>query len=97
MCTIDSCLVCQCKDISEIQKQLIDNFSNICGWFVDNKLSVHFGEDKLKSILFASKLKREIPKYLKTKIIGIYKLNSIGKFIFIMTMTLVPNASIYCL
>ena len=28
------------------------NFSNICDWFVDNKSSIHFGEDKTKSILF---------------------------------------------
>ena len=26
---------------------------NFCNWFVDNKLSIHFGEDKTKSILFA--------------------------------------------
>ena len=26
-------------------------------WFVDNKLSIHFGEDKTKSILFGSKHK----------------------------------------
>ena len=29
----------------------------LCDWFVDNKLSVHFGEDKTKSILFGSKHK----------------------------------------
>ena len=32
----------------------------ICGWFeniCDNKLSIHFGDDKTKSILFATKLK----------------------------------------
>ena len=26
-------------------------------WFVDNKLSIHFGDDKTKSILFATKFK----------------------------------------
>ena len=30
---------------------------NICGWFVDNNLSIHFGEDKTKSIFFASQHK----------------------------------------
>ena len=30
---------------------------NIYDWFVDNKLSIYFGEDKTKSILFASKCK----------------------------------------
>ena len=28
-------------------------FSSLCQWFVDNKLSIHFGEDKTKSILFS--------------------------------------------
>ena len=34
---------------------LNEDFENVCDWFVDNKLSVHFGDDKTKSILFASK------------------------------------------
>ena len=33
----DSCLVCQHKDINEIEKQLNVDFSNTCDWFVDNK------------------------------------------------------------
>ena len=28
-----------------------------CDWFLDNKLSIHFGDDKTKCILFASKNK----------------------------------------
>ena len=38
-----------------MEQQLNIKFSNICIWFVfvDNKLSIHFGEDKTKSILFA--------------------------------------------
>ena len=51
----DTCLVCQHKDINKIENQLNEDFSNICDWFVDNKLSMHFGEDKTESILFASK------------------------------------------
>ena len=43
----------QHKDINIIEHQLNRNFPNICDWFVDNKLSIHFGEDKTKSILFA--------------------------------------------
>ena len=27
----------------------------MCDWFADNKLSINFGDDKTKSILFASK------------------------------------------
>ena len=52
------CLVCQHKDINNIENQLNQDFCNIYDWFVD-KLSIHFGEDKTKSILFASKFKRK--------------------------------------
>ena len=53
----DTCLIFQHSDINEIEIQLNKNFSSICDWFVDNKLSIHFGEDKTKSILFSSKSK----------------------------------------
>ena len=53
----DSGLVFQHKDKSKIIQQLNKDFHNICLWFVDNKLSIHFGEDKTKCILFASKQK----------------------------------------
>ena len=33
------------------------DFESICDWFVNNKLSIHFGDDKTKSILFATKIK----------------------------------------
>ena len=42
-------------DIAEIEKILNEDFENTCYWFVDTKLSIHFGDDKTKSILFASK------------------------------------------
>ena len=32
------------------------NFSSLFDWFIDNKLSIHLGEDKTKSILFGTKL-----------------------------------------
>ena len=51
--TDDAGLIFQHKDINIIEHQPHRNFSNICDWFVDNKLSIHFGEDKTKSILFA--------------------------------------------
>ena len=39
------------------------DFTNICDWFVDNRLSIHIGKDKTKSILFASKFKiKKVPK-----------------------------------
>ena len=51
----DTCLLFQHKDLERIKEELTKNFSNICDWFVDNKSSIHFGEDKTKSILFSSK------------------------------------------
>ena len=50
--TADSCY--QHKDIPEIEKILNEDFENICHWFVNNKLSIHFGDDKTKLILFTS-------------------------------------------
>ena len=53
----DTCLIFQHKDIKEIEIQHNKNFSLICDWFVDNKLSLNFREDKTKSILFSSESK----------------------------------------
>ena len=60
-------MVCQHKDINEIENQLNVDCSNIYDWFVDNKLSIHFGEDKTKSILSASKFKKKNIKKLNIK------------------------------
>ena len=57
LCADDKCLVCQHKDINKIEKQLNKDFESICDWFVNNKLSIHFGDYKSKSILFATKFK----------------------------------------
>ena len=51
----DSCLVYQHKDVKEIERNLNKNFLNVCDWFVDNKLRIHFGENKTKCILFETK------------------------------------------
>ena len=66
-----------------MQEQLLRDFSNLGDWFVDNKLSVHFGQDKTKSILFGTKNKlrnakalnivhsgTEIKQYAKVKYLG---------------------------
>ena len=53
----DTCLICQHKNVEVIENKLNEDFKNICDWFIDNKLSIHFGEDKTKSILFSSKHK----------------------------------------
>ena len=56
----DSYILYQHKKVDEIEKKLNKDFENICDWFVDIKLSIHFGEDKTKLILFASKRRSKI-------------------------------------
>ena len=63
----DSCLMYQHRDVNEIEKQLNNDFENVCDWFVDNKLSIHFGEDKSKPFLFARKGKIKIARKLNVK------------------------------
>ena len=48
----DTCFVCQHTDINKIE-----DFENICDSSVVNKISIHFGDGKTKSILFATKFK----------------------------------------
>ena len=67
LCADNTCLVYQSKNVKDIEKQLNTDFANICDGFVDNKLSIDFGEDKTKSILFTSK--RKIKKLQKLEII----------------------------
>ena len=79
----DTCIVFQHENVTEIEKQLLRDFSSLCDWFVDNKLGVHFGQDKPKTILFGTKHKlrnakalnivyngTEIKQYEKVKYIG---------------------------
>ena len=51
----DSCILYQHKEVDKIEKHLNKDFENICDWLMDNKLSIHFGKDKTKSLLLASK------------------------------------------
>ena len=51
----DTCLMYTGKDIKMIEEQLNTDLSSLCDWFIDNKLGVHFGEEKTKSILFGNK------------------------------------------
>ena len=54
----DTCLLFQRKDLERIKEEITKNFYSICDWFVDYKLSIHFGEDKIKSILFSTKSRK---------------------------------------
>ena len=51
LCADDTCLLCQHQYTNDIKKQLNKEFENTCDWFVNNKLSIYFGDDKTKSIL----------------------------------------------
>ena len=55
----DTCLLYQHKYLDQINKELTKRFCNICDWFVDNKLRIHFRDDKTKSILFSTKNKKK--------------------------------------
>ena len=56
----DSYLLFQKKETTEIKTQLTKDFTKICDWFADNKLTLHFKKEKTKSILFSSE------RYLKS-------------------------------
>ena len=43
------------KDTKTIEEQLNRDFNYLCEWFIDNKLGIHFGKEKTKSILFGTK------------------------------------------
>ena len=53
----DTCTVFQPKSINAIEEQLIREFLSFCDWFVDNKLSINFGQHKTKSELCGPKHK----------------------------------------
>ena len=44
----DACIVSQHKNLTEMEKQLLIDFLSLCDWFLENKLSVHFGQEKNK-------------------------------------------------
>ena len=52
---IDTCLCFMGEDSKIIKDHLNEDFISLCEWFIDNKLSVHFGEEKTKSIRFGTK------------------------------------------
>ena len=49
----DTCIFYQHEDVKKIENVVNKEFSSLYKWFTDNKLSIHFGEDKTISILFS--------------------------------------------
>ena len=72
----DSCLIYQDKNVKEFENRLNKDFGNLCNWFIDNKLSVHLGEDKTKAILFCPKNKSKVTQTLELS----YKDNKIKQY-----------------
>ena len=49
----DTCIYYQYKDIQKTKSVLkLNLFSSLSEWFIDKEFSIHFREDKTKSILF---------------------------------------------
>ena len=48
-----TCIFYQHEDVKKIENVLNKKISSFYQWFMNNKLSIHFGEDKTKSILFS--------------------------------------------
>ena len=51
----DTCLIYMGKDTKTIEEQLNRDFNSLWEWVIDNKLSIHIGEEKTKSNLFGTK------------------------------------------
>ena len=48
----ETCILYSHQNAKFIERNLNYDFSNLFEWFIDSKLSIHFGEDKARSILF---------------------------------------------
>ena len=57
----------QHRDVKELEKQLNEDFERVSNSLVDNKLSMHFVENKIKSISFACKRNIKIARKLNVK------------------------------
>ena len=55
----------QQREVDKIKNLFHDEFAYVWDWFVDNNLSIYFGEDKTKFILFSmDKNLSELNKYI---------------------------------
>ena len=42
----DTCISFKHKNVKAIEEKLNQDFNSLCDWFLDYKLSIHFGEEK---------------------------------------------------
>ena len=62
----DTCLIYMGKNIQKIKEQLNSDFTSLCEWFIDNKLSVHFVNGLLiTSSVFISVKRKQSQSYLE--------------------------------
>ena len=54
------CHIIHYKKFDQTDIQLNEYFSNLCDWFTYSEVSIHFGEDGNKYMLFGSKRKLKI-------------------------------------
>ena len=51
----DSCSVYVGNDVNVIENNHNRNFNSLCNWVVEKKLTIYFGEDNTKAIIFCMK------------------------------------------
>ena len=56
--TDDTCFLFSHKNAILIEKHINFDFNSLCEWFVDKKLSIYLGEDKIKCILLKKRKKQ---------------------------------------
>ena len=47
----DTCIFYQHEDVKKFKNVLNKEFLSLCQWFIDNKMSIHFGDEKTRSTL----------------------------------------------
>ena len=52
--TDNTCIFYQDKDVEKLEKVLYKGFLSFCEWFIDIKLSIHFGDDKKNSFFLSN-------------------------------------------
>ena len=72
----------------QIEKRLNEDFKNLCDWFVDNKLSIHFGEDKTKSFVSKRRAKNIRQLNIKYKDINIKQHSEVTYFGCVLDKTM---------
>ena len=68
----DTCLIYSDEDTKELKTKLNKDFNSLCNWFIDNKLSIRFREEKTKCILMGTKFHlKKHSESMATKVLGL--------------------------